>query len=106
LVVRVVAVIVAEVATVNSASALAGTSPSIQNRTNARIAAERAGAPPVATPGSLRLDWLMIDRDGVAKQLTPNRFENKLLDKNKAGSDATFSSTVRPDRRLCNTLCG
>jgi hypothetical protein len=65
LVVRVVAVIVAALATVNSASAPAGTWPSIQTRTNARIAAERADAPPVATPESSRLDFLILDRRGV-----------------------------------------
>ena len=60
----VVAVIVADPATANSASALAGTSPSIQTRTNARIAAGLADAPPVATPESSRLELLILDRCG------------------------------------------
>ena len=64
LVVRVVAVIVAALATVNSASAPAGTSPSIQTRTNARIAAGLEDALPAATPGSSRLDLLILDGRG------------------------------------------
>src|SRR5258708_1126421 len=60
--VGVVAVIAPERATASGASALAGTSPSIQTRTNARIAVGLAYGPPVATPESSRLDWLMIDR--------------------------------------------
>jgi hypothetical protein len=59
--VGVVAGIAAEVAIANSASALAGTSPSIQTRRNAQIAAEPADAPPVVTPESSRLESLMID---------------------------------------------
>jgi hypothetical protein len=60
--VGVVAVIVAEAATANSASARAGTSPSIQTRTNARIAPEREDAPPVATPELSRLEFQILDR--------------------------------------------
>jgi energy-converting hydrogenase Eha subunit A len=62
LVVRVVAVIVAAMAIVNGVSALAGTWPSIQTRRNARTAPEPADAPPVATPGSSRLELLIFDR--------------------------------------------
>jgi hypothetical protein len=62
LVVEVVAGIAAEVAIANSASAPVGTSPSIQTRPNARIAAGLADAPPVATPELSRLESLMIDR--------------------------------------------
>src|ERR1035438_5962206 len=40
----------------------AGTSPSIQTRTNARIAAELEDAPSVATLESSRLDFLILDR--------------------------------------------
>ena len=57
----VVAGIAAEVAIANSASALAGTSPSIQTRRNAQIAAEPEDAPLVVTPELSRLDWLMIN---------------------------------------------
>jgi hypothetical protein len=55
------AVIAADLATANGASALAGTSPSIQIKKSARIARELADAPPVATPELSRLAWLMID---------------------------------------------
>ena len=54
--------IVAEVGTANNASALAGTSPSIPTKTNARTAAGVADVPPVATPGSSRLELLIFDR--------------------------------------------
>ena len=50
------AVIVAEVATVNNASALAGTWLSIQTKKSVRIAAAREDAPPVVTPESSRLE--------------------------------------------------
>jgi hypothetical protein len=64
LVVRVVAVIAADLATVNSASALAGTWPSIQIKKSVRIVAGLADAPPVATPESSRLDFLLLDLCG------------------------------------------
>jgi hypothetical protein len=57
-----VAVIVAEQATANNASALAGTWPSIQIKKSVRIAAVLADAPLVATPESSRLELPMIDR--------------------------------------------
>ena len=58
----IVAGIAAEVAIANSASALAGTSPSIRTRRNARIVAALEDAPPVATLELSRLESLMIDR--------------------------------------------
>jgi hypothetical protein len=60
--VGVVAVTAADLATANGASALAGTSPSIQTKKSVRIAVELADAPPVATPELSRLELLMIDR--------------------------------------------
>ena len=59
--------IVAEVGTANNASALAGTSPSIRTKTNARTAAGVADVPPVATPGSSRSELRMIDRRGGSR---------------------------------------
>lgn len=74
----VVVVIAAEVATVNAASALAGTSLSIQTRRNAQIAAGRDDAPPVATLESSRLDFLIRERSeplvsGTAIGMIDNR---------------------------------
>jgi hypothetical protein len=60
--VGVVAVIAADLAIANSASALAGTWPSIQIRTNALIAAAREDAPSVVTPESSRLEFQILDR--------------------------------------------
>jgi hypothetical protein len=60
--VGVVAVIAADLAIANSASGLAGTSPSIQKKKSARIAVERADAPLVATPESSRLAFPILDR--------------------------------------------